>query len=628
MKHTKYALIALAALLSFSACDSFLDRQEDEQLTFEKIWKQRATTRQYFLNCMGYLPNDIYFFYTPNVVIGASDEASMTWTWSYQYVTFGSWNASNLPHTHFNDYYNGIRDCNIYMQNCYKVLEEDDAAQPAEIDLWYASVRWARAYMYFLLMRDFGPVMLVGDEPMDFTASTAELERPRNTWDECVDYVVSEMEWCSQHLPLTHSDNNLGLPTQGAALAVISRLKLYSARALFNGNSLYRTLRNPDGTNLFPTEFQASKWVEAAQAAAAVMDLGQYELYRDESGDPYLSYYGVTQEPWNKEIIFSGGGYQSRYWLGVHTAPTNIAQGTAYGGWGPTQSQVDAYAMAGGRYPVLRYEADGTPVTDTQSGYPAVANEWRIVQVTNPFLAALGAPAAYQTSESPEMYKNREPRFYVNVYYPGSHFKHGSNYGIATFATGGPGHTSHDYPKSGYLVNRFYDPTQDSYVSSAWGNITFPTFRLAEIYLNYIEAVLECELNGVSGAGVDHERAMACWDDIRSRSGVPSILEAYPDATTAQLLDYARRERRVELSQEGLRYYDTRTWMIAPQTDNGPMYGLDTTVPSTATNTTVPAEMWKRSVFENRVFRNNHYLFPFPQRELDRNHQLTQNYGW
>ena len=132
----------------------------------------------------------------------------------------------------------------------------------------------------------------------------------------------------------------------------------------------------------------------------------------------------------------------------------------------------------------------------------------------------------------------------------------------------------------------------------------------------------------MSGAGVDHERAMACWDDIRSRSGVPSILEAYPDATTAQLLDYARRERRVELSQEGLRYYDTRTWMIAPQTDNGPMYGLDTTVPSTATNTTVPAEMWKRAVFENRVFRNNHYLFPFPQRELDRNHQLTQNYGW
>lgn len=82
----------------------------------------------------------------------------------------------------------------------------------------------------------------------------------------------------------------------------------------------------------------------------------------------------------------------------------------------------------------------------------------------------------------------------------------------------------------------------------------------------------------------------------------------------------------MELAFEGLRFYDTRTWMIATQTDNGPMYGMDTWVPGSGTTT--PDGFWRRVSFENRIFRNNHYLFPFPQRELDRNKLLTQNYGW
>ena len=34
------------------------------------------------------------------------------------------------------------------------------------------------------------------------------------------------------------------------------------------------------------------------------------------------------------------------------------------------------------------------------------------------------------------------------------------------------------------------------------------------------------------------------------------------------------------------------------------------------------------SKHETRVFKSNHYLYPFSQRELDRNKILTQNYGW
>ena len=44
---------------------------------------------------------------------------------------------------------------------------------------------FARAYYYFVMMRDFGPVFLLGDELLDFMATTEELYRPRATWEQC-----------------------------------------------------------------------------------------------------------------------------------------------------------------------------------------------------------------------------------------------------------------------------------------------------------------------------------------------------------------------------------------------------------------------------------------------------------
>ena len=134
----------------------------------------------------------------------------------------------------------------------------------------------------------------------------------------------------------------------------------------------------------------------------------------------------------------------------------------------------------------------------------------------NPFLKALKCSDDDATSNSPRMYSGREPRFYVTVYWPGTGWKHGDAVGRAFFANGAVGHTTHDYPITGYLVNKWYDHTVDSY-QGQWGNVTFPTFRYAEIYLNYIEAVLECISRGVAGEGVDLEEAMRCWDALRER---------------------------------------------------------------------------------------------------------------
>lgn len=628
-----YMLCFAASTLTFTSCEDFLDRQEDEMLTFEKIWENRNTTKQYWLNAMSFLPNFNGGYIGDNEpYLGASDECTIAYDRQYRYINFGSWNASTVPYYSMDKYYKGIRECNILMQNVHKC--SDPLATQRDLDLYYWQARFARAYYYFLMMCDYGPIFLLGDELLDFSASTESLYRPRNTWEQCVDYVVSEMTECanSDAIQSSYEELEYGLATKGTCQAVISRLLLYSARDLFNGNTLYRNVKNPttsefpdlSGAELFPQQYDANKWLKAAEAAKVLLDNPQYELYRAGNGNPYEDYVGITNVNWNSELIWTDR-YNNRFSWGVGTVPTGVA-GTAYGAVGPTQQQVDAYAMNNGRYPITGYDADGNPIADSQSGYD-VATEMQLSVWEYP--ATGWSKFTNYDIEAPNMYKNREPRFYVTVFFSGNYWLHDQQSTMISFAKGANGNKSHDYPKSGYLVNRFYDHRLNS-ASGNWGNITFPVFRLGEMYLNFIESVLECKKRGITLPGGYEQLAMDKWADLRDRAGLVPITEVYPNATTEELIELCRKERRVELAFERHRYYDTRTWMIAKETDGGPMYGMNAECPlgkDDATNVT-PVDFWKRTVFETRVFKDNHYLYPFSQRELDRNKMLTQNYGW
>lgn len=505
MKYKNYfkSIIYLAlGAFTLGSCEDFLDRQEDEKLTFDKIWKSRNTTQQYWLNAMSFLPNENGSLQgDTEPYLGASDECTIAYDRQYRWINFGTWNPSQVPYYKMDHYYKGIRECNIFLQNVYKC--SDPLVTKDQLDEWYWQTRFARAYYYFLMMRDYGPVFLLGDDLLDFTASTEELYRPRNTWDQCVNYVVSEMTQCAESgVVLQQSDlpaAKWGLATVGTCHAVISRLLLYSARPLFNGNKLYSTVKNPDapdfpelsGVKLFP-ELDNTKWQKAAEAAKKLIDNPCYELYRAGNDNPYEDYYGVTHETWNKELIWTDR-YNGLFSWGVGIVPTGVA-GTAYGAVGPTQALVDAYAMNTGWYPITGYEADGTPIVEPLSGYE-LASELEKSSWIYPS-GGWSNKADFEI-EAPNMYKDREPRFYVTVFFGGNQWLHGNSATSISFAKGGNGNKSHDYPKSGYLCNRFYDHKLNS-SEGQWGNITFPVFRLGEIYLNFIEAVLECKKNGVA----------------------------------------------------------------------------------------------------------------------------------
>ncbi|QIU93296.1 RagB/SusD family nutrient uptake outer membrane protein [Bacteroides faecium] len=631
-------IMAAACSLTFSSCSDFLDRQEDEKLTFDKIWQSRNTIKQYWLNTMSFLPNEnISNVIDNDPYLGAADEITVAYDRQYRKINFGSWNANNVPYDRFAKYYKGIRECNIFLQNVDR--SSDPILTKDQIEEWKVQTRFARAYYYFLLMRDYGPVFLVGDELLDFAASTAELYRPRNTWEQCVDYVVAEMKACAENPSMLRQAElekmNYGFATKGTCYAVISRLTLYSARDLYNGNTLYKSVKNPvvsefpelSGVNLFPQEYKADKWLIAAEAARKVFEDGSYQLYRATSNNPYENYVGVINETWNSELIWTDRYCKINDW-GLCTVPTSVG-GTAYGSMGPTQQQVDAYAMNNGRYPIIGYESNGIPVIDPLSNYSK--NEFEKTKWTYPSKGWSNKDNFDITA--PNMYKDREPRFYVSIFFGGNYFIHGQSGAtqgtMTSFAKGANGNKSQDFPKSGYLINRVYNHKLNS-ANGNWGNMTFPLFRLGETYLNFIEAVLECKKRGVVLPAGYEQEAMDKWADLRSRSGMSPITDSYPNASVEELIELCRKERRVELAFERHRYFDTRTWMIAEQTDNGPMYGMDTTCPleKNMDSSETPDGFWKRVVFETRVFKSNHYLYPFSQRELDRNMILTQNYGW
>lgn len=94
MKYKNYfkSIIYLAlGAFTLGSCEDFLDRQEDEKLTFDKIWESRNTTQQYWLNAMSFLPNENGSLQgDTEPYLGASDECTIAYDRQYRWINFGT----------------------------------------------------------------------------------------------------------------------------------------------------------------------------------------------------------------------------------------------------------------------------------------------------------------------------------------------------------------------------------------------------------------------------------------------------------------------------------------------------------------------------------------------------------
>ena len=158
-----------------------------------------------------------------------------------------------------------------------------------------AQARFVRAYYYWLLLRRYGPVPLLPEEGLDYTDSYDNLARQRNSYDECVEYIASEMILAAKDLPLERGVNDISRPTRGAALAARARALLYAASPINNprpeDSERFTDLVDYSGRCLIAQEYNEYKWARAAAAARDVMELPgnnnghRYELYHANATD-------------------------------------------------------------------------------------------------------------------------------------------------------------------------------------------------------------------------------------------------------------------------------------------------------------------------------------------------------
>ncbi|WP_199140538.1 RagB/SusD family nutrient uptake outer membrane protein [Pedobacter sp. ASV12] len=458
-----------------------------------------------------------------------------------------------------------IRRCNLLMQ---RINETPVSAQTKSY--WIAQARFLRAWYYFLLVRSYAGVPLIGDKVFDIED---KIEVPRSSYSDCVKYIVAELDAAAAALPSfeTQIAQDYGRATKGAALAVKARTLLYAASPLFNGGSI-ATDATLKAITSYPT-YDKERWNTAMQAMKAVMDLGSYGLYVDNTTRNGYGYYKVFQKRYNNEYILAkmeGNNTTLESWLRVPSL------GDGYRAV-PILQMVNSYGMS-----------NGLPIDDPASGYDA----------NNPYL-------------------NRDPRFYNSILFNGADWFNTSNakIKIASYANSGTADAyTNSSVNSSYFIRKMLNEDGTGATERCW-----PLLRYAEILLGYAEAK-----NEYSGATTEVYDALK---QLRIRAGVSAGASGNyglkAGMTQEEMRKVIQNEYKVELAFEEHRMWDVRRWKTAMQELNFTPIG--TTVTKNANNTYTYGT---RNVYTPYLFTEKFYLFPIMSLEIGRSTALVQNPGW
>jgi hypothetical protein len=160
----------------------------------------------------------------------------------------------------------------------------------------------------------------------------------------------------------------------------------------------------------------------------------------------------------------------------------------------------------------------------------------------------------YQTKMFVEEFKNRDPRMYQTLAYPGWELIN-----TMTYAPGAGIYVQNlNKNFSGYhQIKGFINNKEEEYYLS----IDYPVIRYAEVLLTYAEA--QAELGKLTQTDLDNTVNL-----LRDRAGMPHLSlnpvvdpvlqSAFPNIPP--ILLEIRRERRVELAFEGFRFDDLMRW--------------------------------------------------------------------
>ena len=561
MKKVKTILYGAALLLLVNACDSILDREVVLSLTEDDVLTLYNNTQSRAVAIYNYLPSG-FRCVDGAMMASASDEAEYTLeTSSIQMFNVGSWNAKNNPDG--GSWWNNFRgiylvnhflansdnlDLEMYRLNPDDIGHEQYQNRLDNIKRWKYEVRFLRAYFYFELIKRYGGVPVI-TRPVEIGDSF-----PRNTLDSCVNFIVKECDDIAWGLPVKYTEQeNLGRATRGAVLALKSRVLLYAASDLFNSPEKWASgYANKDLISVKPID-RKERWKRAADAAKNVIDLTDagYALSNN--------YQGVFRSYTDAEIILARRDGASN---DFEKANYPVGYDLGNSGNTPSLNLLDDYEML-----------DGT------------AFDWN------------------NKNHAANPYRGRDPRLAFTIL---SNMTKFNGRPVECWTGGRDGKGVPRATKTGQYLLKYIDP-ELNLLEGRTSVHTWVLIRLAEVYLNYIEALNEYQ--------PAHSDIKIYYDKIRRREGIK--MPVLPDGLDQDAVrQKIRHERRIELAFEDHRLWDARRWMIAADNEMGkgvlniPLRGLEILnrggVPSYR-----PIEIEKRN-FEPKM-----YLYPIPQGDLD-----------
>jgi len=316
-------------------------------------------------------------------------------------------------------------------------------------------------------------------------------------------------------------------------------------------------------------------WSAAATAFKEIIDLGVHSIDPD-----YMELFNGKKEQ-SSEIIFSRKYLENE----IGNTIQLYYRPNVDGGWhhmNPFQSLVDAYLCV-----------DGKTIEDSDLYDPL-----------NPVV------------KDGNYY--RDPRLLYTIYYPAISVIKGKMYHGHPDSTTVEGDLfTYDAGMTGYCLRKYVNEEYEGDVYSGGSDI--PIVRYAEVLLSY----LECKIK--NNDAITQELLDQTINQIRTRDAVnmPVVQETAP----TELWEILKRERRVELAWEGLRYWDLIRWGEAAEVINGPFYGMKITDdPENYDRFRVGPDGHYYVI--DLIFRESDLPWPFPQDELDINSNLEQKANW
>lgn len=660
MKSIKIALgtVLLTAATIFNSCDFLnVDDYFVDTFSYDSIFVNKINLNRYLWNIPTMFDDEGGIWgsnKTPGVC--ASGEAFVQWdSGEYPGVNFaiGRITPDNLMG--FGDVwpkmYRIIRRCNTILANIDKCQDLSTLDEREILGYTY----FMRAYAYYNILVDYGPVVLMGDDLLETNESPEYYNRPRATFDESVNYICEQFEKAAEYMPLKVTVGQFGRPTRGAAYGLVARLRLMQASPSFNGGISARRYfadwkRSVDGVNYVSQEYNEAAWAVAAHAAKRVIDMGIYELHtvkRDTSTavlpknvpngnfpngagdiDPYHSYKdmfsGEAIAFKNPEYVWGRNSGQVRNYV-THSFPVTLLGG--WNGMAVPQKFVDAY-----------YMEDGRDIMDSSEEYPYSEEG---------FTTDAKRRSGYQQQSGIfNMYNNREWRFYANIGYSGCFWPCSStsennfkNKTVTYGYDGNAGKTQTDgnlnnYPLTGYVTKKFIH-NDDAKKGNDAEVLTkaFGIIRYAEILLSYVEA-----LNNLTGAhtitdkdGMTYtysrnEAEMAKYfNQIRYRVALPGLTNAQL-GNSEELQKVIEREWMIEFFHENRYYYNIRRWGSMEDCARESIVGMNTELKEkegfySRTTITHPFARY-RETDKKMIF------LPIGRNEIRKVPMMDQNPGW